>query len=259
MNKDIKINYVLASWGGNRAAHYPAVTSRKENYLKFHLQKLKELKHNLSQITICKPHCEEKNNYYSCLSDISENTVIMEGKNECLSYGQFCKSFDKHREQFQYYIFIEDDYVPCLNNFDEKLVEMYAELRKKDEINSIYLCGLMDYRFGIPVAAIPHGITDSHSLSKVFKGRTIKEVLDQVEGVNGRENLKGHHQINFSTLFDSIKEYRDRYSSYYHYVNVLNNYSSVKDSHIIVPYEFFMKKDIVKREGVQKKMHGLKK
>ena len=46
-------------------------------------------------------------------------------KNHADSGGQWLKAYENTKDNFDYYIFMEDDYVPLNNNFDDMLIKIY--------------------------------------------------------------------------------------------------------------------------------------
>ena len=79
-----KINYVIATWSGNRRIN-------DKRYLKNHILKLLSLNHNLSQITIVKPLLGGDDSYYDfkeLLSSFQCKVVILDREsNQVQSYG----------------------------------------------------------------------------------------------------------------------------------------------------------------------------
>ena len=54
-------------------------------------------------------------------------TLVRMPNNTLGSYGMYLTAYAMWRDQFEYYIFAEDDYVPVRPRFDEELVRMYAQ------------------------------------------------------------------------------------------------------------------------------------
>lgn len=123
-----KVNYVIASWSGSR--YNPA-----NDYLKVHLKRLFELKHNLAQITIVRPLGSDNDEYYELPDYIKEKVIIINRPANDRSYGQFIYAYQQYTDQFTHYIIAEDDYVPNIDNFDDILVKLI------EEKGCDYLCG----------------------------------------------------------------------------------------------------------------------
>ena len=66
--------------------------------------------------------CAESNNYYKTYYNINidKHTIpikIINVKNYGYSMGQWLKSYELFKNDFDYYLFIEDDYYSNINNF----------------------------------------------------------------------------------------------------------------------------------------------
>jgi glutaredoxin len=159
--------YAIASWSGPRLVNFD------DTYLEKHIEQLKKIKHNLTQISIGNPENtsrrDEFEEYVRSLKEVSGVPVVVHDiPNIGRSYGQWSRIYEKYRTQFDYYIFVEDDYQPVLDNFDSVLIEMYN--KKKCG----FLCGLVlntTGRYGINTfqehAGVTNGIASSAVLEKV--------------------------------------------------------------------------------------------
>lgn len=119
------MNYVIATYNGsaNRKHTHPL----PENILSSHIKKLGELNHNLKRITIMKAKCEKpvyKNYYKIEKSNLPIKEIDVE--NYGYSMGQWLKAYELDKT-YDYYLFIEDDYCPNMDNFDEKMIKLYKE------------------------------------------------------------------------------------------------------------------------------------
>ena len=162
------ILYTIGSWSGSRAE-----INFDDSYLEKHIERLKKVTHNLTQISIGNPDNpskrEEFEEYIKSLSAINGVPVVVHDMpNIGRSYGQWSAIYEKYRTQFDYYIFVEDDYQPMLDNFDSVLIEMY------EKKNCGYLCGLVLDETGRYAenlhkrhAGVSNGIASSAALEKV--------------------------------------------------------------------------------------------
>lgn len=75
----MKINYVIATWSGERIVPEKCDMKIYNNLLNIHLKQLISLNENINQITIMKPLNLDKNNYYN-ISVIDDRIKIMECK-----------------------------------------------------------------------------------------------------------------------------------------------------------------------------------
>jgi hypothetical protein len=125
----MSVNYVIATYNGkcNRTHKEPL----PKDVLIEHLKKIYSLQHKLNQITIVKPYSE---NYYSNYYDIDDiiskftiPVVIIECENYGYSPGQWLYSFESSDIKFDYYVFVEDDYCPGMNEFDSILLNCYKQ------------------------------------------------------------------------------------------------------------------------------------
>ena len=139
----MSINYIIATYNGkcNRTHKEPT----PENVLNAHLKKIYSIQHNLNQITILKPHSENYFSGYYNLDDIINKftipIVIIECENYGYSAGQWLYAFELFKTVFDYYIFVEDDYCPGMNYFDNILLNCY---KQKFNENIGVLCSLVE-------------------------------------------------------------------------------------------------------------------
>lgn len=134
----MKINLIIATYSGVYGKHLGNI--QKKNYLKYTLNLMNRVKTNIDQITITKPKVNtehmEISDYYCFdmidISNISHKIQIIECDNIGVSYGQYFAGVSKNTD-FDYHIFIEDDYVPFKDYFEEDLIEEF----KKRENNAL--------------------------------------------------------------------------------------------------------------------------
>lgn len=135
-----KINYVIATYGkkNNRNTKfnkYPIL----QNTLKDHLLQISKFKNNISKITIMKPAVDlssekellffkEYYNIEECLTNLKTKIEIIEVKNQLYSYGQWIEAFKKDKNESDFIICTEDDYIPNKDNFDQHLINKYIEI-----------------------------------------------------------------------------------------------------------------------------------
>lgn len=122
----MRINLIITTYA---ASH---TTVNKQYYLRYILGLLNKIKTNITQITIMKPkinteHTEYKDfyNFDSIdISNIESRIKIIECENIGISYGQFLNGIHLN-QNFDYSIFIEDDYMCFIDYFEEYLVSEY--------------------------------------------------------------------------------------------------------------------------------------
>lgn len=218
-----KVNYVIATYNGlcKRRHKYPS----PEDILSSHLTNILKYKNSLTQITIMKA---ESTNFYKSYYDI-ENiikcfnipVIIIECENYGYSEGQWLKCYELFTNEFDYYLFIEDDYCPGMNNFDSILENIY---KTKFCDNIGLLCSLVQ---GSADYNITNGKFPIHSEGSVFISRetlfslyshpywekTPRKFLDlinsSIDPKYNWENRKrvyegAYYQLSFSNLFNLI-------------------------------------------------------
>jgi len=170
-NNDLpKVNYVIATWSGNRRHGNDAHVIDRTFYIREQLKSLKKLKHNLSQITIVVPYNpnepsylrEYLNNLPAIMDGVS--LVVIDRKNKGQSYGSYSHVYGLYHQQFDYYILIEDDYIFIEDYFDNTLITTF-ENRK----NCGFLCSLAKKFDRRKHAAISNGIASAEALEKVWE------------------------------------------------------------------------------------------
>jgi len=123
-----RINYVMASFNQNvkRKAKYPEPCDT----LTCQLTALNSLSHNLDQITLMK--ARSTNQYKEYYAAVSNNVVQVECENYGYSMGQWLLAYETYGDEFDYYLFNEDDYCFLQPNFDETLLRKYKETFPQD-------------------------------------------------------------------------------------------------------------------------------
>jgi hypothetical protein len=176
------INYVVGCWSGNRRRGNEQYHEDRTYYLKCQLEALSKKTHKLDQITFVIPHNsgepEEFSKFVEEMPKKIKKTkvVVLRRENKGQSYGSYSHAFGLYRDKFDYYIFLEDDYVFCRNRFDSRLVNIY----KKHE-NCGFLCALvfptspvapeseLSKYSQLPHASISNGIAKTEVLEKIWE------------------------------------------------------------------------------------------
>lgn len=117
-------NLVIATYAGKYSI------MNKDNYLKYTLILLNKIKTNITQITIMKSRVNDDHDvishYYNFnhidISNIKDKIKIIECENVGISYGALFSSF-KYTSEFDYHIFMEDDYVCFMDNFEKYMID----------------------------------------------------------------------------------------------------------------------------------------
>ena len=146
-----KINLIIATYAGKYYKFDSVnkdVNKDKEKYLKYNLLLINANMNNLDQITIMRPKVNKEHfeipNYYNFddlnIDNIRHKIKIYDCENIGISYGQFFTAIFKDLD-FDYHIFIEDDYFPYIDYFDENLIILLDSF--KDET---FLCSFIKER-----------------------------------------------------------------------------------------------------------------
>lgn len=228
---EIKTNYILTTWSGKRRIP-------NNNYLKRHLLKLLSLKHNLSQITIIKPIMSSCNDFYydgieKIISKINCKVEILERySNVGISYGQFFYAYEKYRNDFDYYIFIEDDYMPDIDYFDKLLIDEYKSQNVKG-----YLCsfGGISKRHPNGGCSISNGMISSKYMQKIYDKLNPLELFKNKRKYDSQTQFTNMLIESKLEIKDIVKQYRVPY-----YGNHIKEYgrTDTKKS-IFIPFQLY--------------------
>lgn len=165
-----RVNYVIACWMGPRMSEDARQVQDRSFFLRTHLARLSELKHQLDQITVVLATGGEPTHeaYATGLTQVGDTPVVVLSRpNECYSYGSWEHAFVTFGDAFTHYIFIEDDYIPCFDDFDRQLVD----ISKKKKA---YVCSLHGWQQ--THAAISNSIVASSILQNVLPTQLVNLV-----------------------------------------------------------------------------------
>jgi hypothetical protein len=203
ISKHPKVNIVVACWGGYRREHNPEYDSDRGLYVKLQVAHLQKYVHRLAQITFAvNVDPQTRDDFAAAIASIpskiqKSKVVVVEKPNYGMSYGLFSYVYGMYKDQFDYYIFIEDDRVFVLDNFDDLLINEYKVLP-----NCGYLCGMVGG--DVPHAAITEGIASAKSLGMVWSKfgklrHNEKAALGENYFINESEG-----QVSFSRAFLAV-------------------------------------------------------
>ena len=193
-----RINYVIASWSGHRSQRESPEMGRR--FLRAHINKVMSLKHNLSQITICNPD-NPSHEEYRLHSDLINELMaqhpslikVLNRSNAMVAYGSWSDAYGKYRTEFDYYILMEDDYVPVQDNFDQILIDLIGKNPKVG-----YLGALLSNTSCVPDGrkhmGVTNGIAITSALEAVYQkfGSLMASYVEPEYWLN---------QVNFSLAF----------------------------------------------------------
>lgn len=193
------VHLVIACWSGARRGQPYA-----KSYIPDQLEWLARTRHDIvTQVTMVDAHsdCGHPDHESHLLRAERLGICVIRRSNRHMSYGAYGDAFYYFGKQpFDYWIFIEDDYVFVSDDFDEALVDMHVE---KFPDGNGYLCSMVGDgerwgRHGI----CSTGITTTHAARKAFKWK-------------GREWF-GRHQDRFTNLFGGLHDTTDRYMTIFY-------------------------------------------
>ena len=165
--------YVVNFYFGDRRRTVEEFNFDRVIFVKKQIETLTKYYHNLDKIIFAfnleKEHYKYFNESLKIIPKKIQNTEveIMIRENKGFSYATFSESFEQNRDNYDYFIFNEDDYFVVENNWDEYLIRKYHTLP-----DTGYLCPLQrdedwwnDYK---PHAGHSFGIASTKSLNKVW-------------------------------------------------------------------------------------------
>ena len=218
----MRINYVIATFNGKCRRDHTCPTPN--DVLRAHLVKLKSCMGALQQVTIM---VAKSQNYYHGYYDIEEITAnfdipvkVIHCDNYGYSAGQWLKAYEIYKDEFDYFVFIEDDYCPGMRDFDRLMIDIYG---RKFPDGSGLLCsvvqGAKDYpqKGGYPIHFEGGICVSAKTLERLYgfwlthgANRGPREQLDKMTsktcpGFNWERQknmaVGGYYQLSFSHLF----------------------------------------------------------
>jgi hypothetical protein len=155
-----RVNLVVACWGGPRRTPDSRYEADRAYYLKHQVDSLNRFDHNLTQITFVSTGGDTQEYYDYLWQVIAKKYTLIERENVGMSYGSFDAAWQADRS-FDYYIFLEDDFVFVRDNFDSDMAAFFEALP-----DCGYLCQLAWGRTS-PHPAIFNGIANRDCLSRL--------------------------------------------------------------------------------------------
>jgi hypothetical protein len=202
--KKVNINYIIASYNaqGKRKYGFPQDT------LKIHLRQLKELKNNLTQITLMKAEvCKSKRSYpdyyYSEEEEMALGLQVFNVENRGYSNGQWLRGYERRTMEYDYYIFSEDDYCPGIHFFNSILINLYRN-KFKDNIGFMasLIQGAPKHPMDIPLHHEGLVVVSRETLKKLYKvDNNPKKFLTCTKPPYTSIRTGGREQVNFTTIF----------------------------------------------------------
>ena len=218
---DYKKCLIVNFWLGDRRSEYDSYKVDKLHLLKRQIKTLTDYKHNLTKIIFNFNIVPEHYKYLSQVFSLTPKQIqgaeveINIRENIGISYGAWSDMFKKHNNNFDYYIFNEDDYFFIQNEWDDYLVNKHNSY---DDCG--YLCMFIrephiwnNYR---KIAGSSVGIASTDTLNKIVNKYGKLPSIDNSDVMNEEYELNHDIQNQFGFAFIevglNIYDVRDDYS-----------------------------------------------
>jgi len=226
-----RVAYLLAAYPGPRLSGDPQdYAGDYALYIRYHLAKLEKLEHNcdiilgINEPSNCPPGLDEflKGLQVECF--LKPNTGA--------SYGIWNESFRRYPD-YDYYILMEDDYVPVQDNFDKTLVDI------AESTTAPYVCTMVGWGCGggaLPHAAISNGIVNGDVVRDVMSKGGFPTSPHRVDSFG---NSCG--QVTFSQRFlpyGNFEDFVDRYKAPYWDINNIKMYYDHNKEVLLAPQQW---------------------
>jgi len=170
--KKSKVCYIINFYFGERRNRVtPIYNEDRLCFLKKHIELLNKLKHNMDKVIF---NFNVDPSDYSTVNNALKitpkkinktNIEVKLRQNFGMSYGAWSDNFIDNKDEYDYFIFNEDDYFFIIDYFDQILVNKF-----ESKENSGYLCGLvLETKIHPLHAAHATGISSNKVLSEVVK------------------------------------------------------------------------------------------
>jgi hypothetical protein len=234
-----KVCYISNFYLGERRVEIIPQKQDRLLYLKHQIITLSQYTHNLSKIIFNFNLREEDISYITDIINLTpkqiQNTPVELSfrKNKGMSYGAWSDIFIKYQNEFDYYIFNEDDYFIHDHNFDQYLVKTFNQYK-----NCGYLCAVAyEGEAYPPHAANCFGISSFEVLNKIYQkyGRLLGEMDDYTQQhIGGEVHTNGQvaHTLVFKELGYDIYDIREQY-------RVLHSMGTSEKNHFFELYFFW--------------------
>lgn len=234
-----RVNYVIACWMGKRNHEDERQVAERTLFLREHLDRLDELKHGLDQITIVLATGGDAAAEQQARVLAAERTLVLERPNAYYSYGSWRHAFLTLKQAFSHYIFVEDDYLPCFDGFDEALLEIAVK-------KNTYVCGLNCWKQ--MNAAISNSVVPSRILKQVMLQHFAEHLSPTPAPSDGYRS-----QISWSLAFFKrgylIEDWIDTHSSPFWNGHQVRWYGHPRLPPLFVPFHAVGRKIVITRSG----------
>jgi len=225
----MRVNYVIASYAGTKCVSHrrfceDTTDIHPKDYLKRHLQQLGTVPHSLSQITLMKAQVPLGTPVYSEYYDVDAEIAALTALgtqvktyivgNCGVSYGQYIHAFELTEnvgQEFDYWILVEDDYVPVLPHFDVVLMETHKTVIGRAGVLCAWASSNNYKRLHLAHSLC---IIDGNAIEQTFGKKSRHRHRTAVKQFAGVQPAAS--QRLFSKLFSDAKLPLKDYSDYYY-------------------------------------------
>lgn len=233
-----KICYVIGAWSGGRRFINKFYLRDPAYFLRTQMKFLGELKHNLSAVVVVAPHDPEKpEGFERYLRKINGKSVrapviVLRRPNIGASYGSWQHAYDLFKGEYTHYMFVEDDYVPVVDNFDQKFLDL---MEAKEGCGAVFTL-MFKVKGTIMVGAISNCLIADWAMKRVDK--KVHAVLEEKLCIN-------NYQLNWTRAIiekvpsrDITEKYAVCYRPYRGRKKIIRFYGDRSKPMLIAPVEW---------------------
>lgn len=232
--------YFLHAYAGPRlGGDHPDYMQDRSLYLRTHLDQLSKLQNNVDHVVISVNNYMSEPQEFSDIINVAENQgiEIYRRTNIGVSYGAWSELIDIYHNDFDYFFFMEDDYLYVKDNFDKIMIDMFNE-----HDDTAFLCGLIGTGHGggdRVHAGSSNGVTSREILKECLKyGKFPFSNMQHDYHNNSFGQVKwSQHFLNAGAIRDITHKYAVPFAYYgtvRWYFCVENDYNTLQ-----VPYQYF--------------------
>jgi hypothetical protein len=238
-----KVCYISNFYLGERRAEVTPHTEDRLLFFKHQILTLSQYKHNLTKIIFNFNLREEDISYLNTILDLCPKQIqdtpveLIFRQNKGFSYGAWNDVFKKYREEFDYYIFNEDDYFIADDNFDDYLVKSFNQYQ-----NCGYFCGVAYEQDYYPThAANCFGITSSKILNEIYqKHGKLPGEMDTYPEMGQLDHSKAYIDLGYE-FYDLRETYKIFHSVGGRDEAFIQVYFAWNNKHLILPARVYFK------------------
>lgn len=229
----MRLNYVIAAWGGYRRSDDERAIADRTFFLRTHLATLARVRNQLDAITIVVPDCPDEpaafTDYLAALP-----YLVIRRPNAGFSYGSFTEAHRQTRDSFDGFIFVEDDYVFVEDDFDGKLVDLAASRGAALVCGAVLPCGDVPALPGVALGLCTTPALDHWAASS-------KLACDSVDvGYTAAEAWQVRWGVDFAKLSLPMVDWLDQWATpYWTHTGTVRWYGSLEHRPMVMPIQMF--------------------